>query len=526
MSLLLSCLALATAAEVHRHLLPERVETAADRATWPIEDGRPVAPAEWTGGSRVAGTLGWRGAEPALRVEARGRDGAARGPWVPAEITFRQDGFAIFVADLGRWWDGAELRLGEATDRAVDEVAWEHLEPAWPDPGRLSRAAARGSRTPVLRSSLEAIGVVPREDWGARSTTCTSTEDDWYRMAIHHTAGNQTSGGTVQGAVQALQAYAMDSGEYCDIPYQFLVGYDGTLWEGRPLTYTSGATGGGNNDGNIAVCFLGCYHPSSCPNGAGDAVTESMIDGAHLLVQTLVSTDGIPSTEDSIRGHRDWPDNATACPGDWVYERLDDLRAPMDLWAGAFVDQSFPYASVEPLRLHTGDGVEGWIELENTGTTTWIPGSTNLATIPRDVASPFADPSWLSPTRPATVDREVPPGETGRFTFTLRGNQPGEAVQYFGLVEEWVTWFADAPYGGGPGDDLLAVHVVVTDAPADTGAPPAGDDTGAAPLADRGLPGAPVAMSEVAGCGCATSGPAPWGALALAALWTRRRRPA
>ena len=67
-------------------------------------------------------------------------------------------------------------------------------------------------------------------------------------MAIHHTAGSQTYGGTVEGSVRALQAYAFSTGEYCDIPYQFLVGYDGSLWEGRPYDYYSGATGGGNNE--------------------------------------------------------------------------------------------------------------------------------------------------------------------------------------------------------------------------------------------------------------------------------------
>lgn len=307
------------------HLLPDRVE---DPAGWAVDGERRVSTPEWTGGSRVAGVVRWEDAEPPILLEARGRDGGRTGPWVPVEVTFRQPGLAVMVADLGGWWAGAELSTG--LEVGWSSVAWEQLDPAYPDAGRRSRAAPPERRARRLRSELAAIGVISREEWGARSTQCTATEDDWYRMAIHHTAGNQTSGGTVQDAVQALQAYAMDSGEYCDIPYQFLVGYDGSLWEARPLTYYSGATGGGNNDGNIAVCFLGCYHPSDCPNGVGDAVTEAMMDGGQLLVQTLCGLEGIPSDADSIRGHRDWPDNATACPGDWLYARLDELRAPLD----------------------------------------------------------------------------------------------------------------------------------------------------------------------------------------------------
>ena len=89
-------------------------------------------------------------------------------------------------------------------------------------------------------------------------------------------------------AVKALQAYAQDSGGYCDIPYQFLVGHDGSLWEGRSLTYTSGATGGGNNDGNIAVSFLGCYHPSQQNTQTG-RLTEAMLDAVFERARELIT---------------------------------------------------------------------------------------------------------------------------------------------------------------------------------------------------------------------------------------------
>jgi len=47
----------------------------------------------------------------------------------------------------------------------------------------------------------------------------------------------------------------------------------------------------------------------------------------------------------------------------------------------------------------------------------------------------------------------------------LRGNMTGDFTQTFTLIEEGVTWFADAPKGGGPADDGMAVRVQVTGAP-------------------------------------------------------------
>jgi N-acetylmuramoyl-L-alanine amidase len=436
--------------------------------------------------------------------------------WIGARETWRNETVAVLVADLGTTTDTVAFRSpDQARIRTLD---WDLLVPLGEN--RSSSAPPTARRLPA---ELTAIGVVERADWGARSTTCTSTEDDWYRMAIHHTAGSQTYGGTVMGSVQALQAYSLDGGEYCDIPYQYLVGYDGSLWEGRPYGYTSGATGGGNNDGNAAVCFLGCYD-TSC--SGEDAVTEAMIDGAHTLVQTMVSLHDIPSDSDSIRGHRDWPDNATACPGSGVYARLDDLRAPLTPgYAAVFASQSFPLAHEGVVELTVGEELTGYIELTNTGTATW-DSATMLATIPRDTPSSLADETWVSPTRTVAVDAATATGENGRFTFTIQGNAAGEYDQYFSLVQESVTWFAD---DGGPGEDTLRVRVVVTEAPVvvdsgDDTAPAVDDTDGPAATGDGApMPGRAVGFDQLGGCGCGGGGSASAGLTLLLVALSRRR---
>jgi lysozyme len=129
-------------------------------------------------------------------------------------------------------------------------------------------------------------------------------------------------------------------------------------------------------------------------------------------------------------------------------------------YRGTFKDQSYPLAPT-PDTVHVGDVTEGYIELTNTGTKPWIAGTTKLAPIPRDQPSPLADESWLAPTRVSTVAADVPVGGVGRFPLTLNAAAVGDYEQGFGLVEEEVTWFADAPLGGGPADGFLKVHLVV-----------------------------------------------------------------
>lgn len=454
------------------------------------------------------------GTRVAMIVEARGSDAvridvSSGGAWISAYPTWHKGRVSVMVADLPAPATRVRLRSPDAsriTALDADLFARTDSEPR--------RAFGVPPPSPgVLPAELVAIGVTSRAEWGADPTTCSSTEDEWYRMAIHHTAGTQTYGGTVQGAVQALQAYALGTGEYCDIPYQFLVGYDGSLWEGRPYDYYSGATGG-NNDGNVAVCFLGCYHPTGC--ATSNEVTEEMMDGGQLLVQTLVALDGIPSDADSIRGHRDWPDNATACPGDWLYDRLDELREPLaPAYAGTFHALACTPLVDGRLEAQVGATASCTLDMVNAGRSSWTPGTTKLAPIPRDTASELATSSWLDAARITSVTETVAPGGTGRFAFDLSTAREGDFTLSLGMLEEWVTWFAD---DGGPADGAMSVELhVVPVGQAETGDPgdsPGGDSESGGGATD--LPGDLVSTGGIGGCGCGTAGDPGAEGLALA----------
>jgi lysozyme len=128
------------------------------------------------------------------------------------------------------------------------------------------------------------------------------------------------------------------------------------------------------------------------------------------------------------------------------------------------VQQSFPGLDEAPVEIDVGKTLEGWFDLKNVGTATWKAGETKLAPTPRDLASPLAGKEWLSPTRVSTLDADVKPGEVGHFVLPITAAAEGDLVQTFALVEDGVTWFADAPKGGGPADDFLAVHVLASKA--------------------------------------------------------------
>lgn len=466
--------------------------------------------------------------EGSVSVQARGFDvDGTPGAWRALAVTWEEDDQRVGNIDFGFDAYAAQIRVSDP--RRVGMITWSAVVPV-PEP---ERGAIGGSMAP-LRAELAALGVRDRAAWGARASRCTDGDPSKNRMAIHHTV--TPSSGDPASRLRGIQNYHMDTRGWCDTGYHFLVSIDGTVWEGRPLDFL-GAHVGGHNTGNVGISFIGCFHSSDCSDWTPFMPPDAMIDGASAVVGRLSSLYDIALDAEHVKGHRDHPDQGTSCPGDFLHARLGDIRAraggaTSDPRFGArYVEQSFPFASM-PFVLAPGEVRAGFIEMRNTGTETWEPGVTFLGTTePRDGPSPLAAPSWPSDHRAASIDRVVPPGETGRFEFSVRAPLAmGEYPQFFGIVQEGISWFSE-PGEGGPADDQLQVRVTVTmDGVLEDGGTDAGSDAGDvdAGARDGGLDSdAAVDPRDgvSGGCGCRTSGgPTSFGGWALALLlWTRRR---
>jgi MYXO-CTERM domain-containing protein len=214
-------------------------------------------------------------------------------------------------------------------------------------------------------------------------------------------------------------------------------------------------------------------------------------------------------------------------PDDNIEAKIQVVEAQ---YHGELSKQSYPTLQDAPIAMTVGQSMDGWIELTNVGTATWKAGETKLAPTPRDKNSPLAGSAWLSPTRVSTLAADVAPGGTGHFPLQLTASAVGDYTQTFSLVEEGVTWFADAPKGGGPPDDLLAVHVVVTDGKPDGGAGGSGGSGGHGSSHDGGVDGGGGEEDTKGGCSCRVGvgesdrPAAAWLAVAAALVLARRKR--
>ncbi len=168
-------------------------------------------------------------------------------------------------------------------------------------------------------------------------------------------------------------------------------------------------------------------------------------------------------------------------PDNQLQVKVEVSLAP---YGAELVDMSFN----DMVNLEVGGSEAGWVEVRNSGSATWADGEVLLAVTPRESESPLAHQSWVSASRVVANVGEVAPGESYRFEFVLAGNQEGTLTQTFGLVTADGTWFSEAPTGGGPTDDAIAIDVLVGDEGATTGGPRTGEtDEGLPPLVSTNI---------------------------------------
>lgn len=309
--------------ESHGHLQQEMRVTADDLAGWASEGEWIVSPAldAPDGASRAGIYLGRTEAGEMPRIQVRAlENGAPIGDWVDVVETWGEEDMHVGIAELGALGDGAQLRIAASDAEHIAHFRWNAVIPEVAlEP--IEEEGDLGAAREALRSELRGLGIVTREAWGARATRCSSRNSSKSRMAIHHTV---TPSSNPARMVRGIQRYHMDSRGWCDVGYHFLIGIDGSIYEGRPL-HLLGAHVGGQNTGNIGISYVGCFNSSGCGSMGPIAPTSAMVNAGGRLVGELSRIYGITLDRTKVKGHREHSGQSTSCPGDRLLPRIPDL---------------------------------------------------------------------------------------------------------------------------------------------------------------------------------------------------------
>lgn len=164
--------------------------------------------------------------------------------------------------------------------------------------------------------------IIQRKDWGAKAPKETPVKmPPAQGTYIHHTvtsaAGNKPS--DERAHMRYLQRIAFNRG-FNDISYSFIVFPSGRVYEGRGWQIVGAHTEGSNSIAH-AVSFVGNFEISE--------PTKDALRAAAAVIRRGLRQGRIKPNA-WLRGHREAPGAATACPGDNLFERLTFIQQHID----------------------------------------------------------------------------------------------------------------------------------------------------------------------------------------------------
>jgi hypothetical protein len=187
--------------------------------------------------------------------------------------------------------------------------------------------------------------VVTREDWGADESLGLDADRgerwphaDWplQILVVHHTAWPEPLGEPAEAVRRIHHLNASERG-WGDIGYGYLIGPDGTIYEGRsprrspPGQAPAGAHVRDHNAGSLGIALLGNFVTSEPAPAALEALVAVLAFEASRAGLDPTGTtvyvnpvNGRGAFVPTIAAHRDLA--PTACPGDVLHRRLPGLR--------------------------------------------------------------------------------------------------------------------------------------------------------------------------------------------------------
>ena len=337
-----------------------------------------------------------------------GRDGRAALPWAATHIGFSwkgDEGTGVRYrvrgvdGDVSRWLRAPENHDAERGVRhfsgvlgvgRAELVEWEVIRP----PGKSIHdvtldymntvdGAPVETQVPVAERAAAAPGapdIVTRAEWGAdesiKSTTgsCVRRFFPVQQLFVHHTVGRNFESNP-KAAMRAIYYFHTQRQGWCDVGYNFVVGWDGTIYEGRwarkyaPWEVHSsedstgravaGAHVSGYNSGSVGVSVMGNFSEVQPPPAVRKSLAQLLAWEAdrHGLRPRGEHTYRNPETGESrrlkyISGHRDA--GYTECPGNFLYAALPAVRKDTAAAMGAGKASSTMDASVDPKEVTYG----------------------------------------------------------------------------------------------------------------------------------------------------------------------------
>lgn len=308
----------------------------------------------------------------------------------PPDISYKQANLIIFDRPV------EEISFYPATIRG--EVSFSFFNAS-----REKKSLTKSLRTtrPLhpTTNACEEPAFVPQADWreGLPAPTYTRATTAVEHVIVHHSAtyNNLTN---YENVVRNIYLFHTQDNGWSDIGYNYLIAQDGTIFKGRSAgaqwvknDNIRGAHFCGKNSNTMGICLLGNYETAQ---PADTAVASLVKLTAWKLNKENLDPYGESAHPTSanlatIAGHRNGC--ATACPGDNLYARLNEIRDSVADYLAAGCEDTPMALAVYPVP------VSGTLTVE-------LPDTVRLQTIR---VYDIAGKSWKVPVSPTSENAPI-----------------------------------------------------------------------------------------------------------------------
>jgi hypothetical protein len=286
------------------------------------------------------------------------------------------------------------------------EVEGDDVGTVLADPADAGEEAALTSAASFTNSDI-----VSRSDWGAKPEKCTPAKQDPRYITFHHTATpNGETGAAARARMRQLQDHDINTLGFCDIGFHFVVDANGKVYRGRTSAARIGNHVPGHNRNNVGIALMGKF--SSVAPGA------AQLKGLMNIAALIADRYDIPANKNRFRGHREYSNAGTGCPGAKAFAKKGAILEGMRFRlrdrgprVSDFVANSCSTVTVRPLA----EELITELNCTNSGTIRRIPHDSHIAL--GSAAFPF-DQAAPAKSLPHVVDSR--PGHTLVVASALR----------------------------------------------------------------------------------------------------------
>ena len=163
------------------------------------------------------------------------------------------------------------------------------------------------------------LRIIDRETWGSQPVIDAGQEQQIKYITIHHGGVTVASDTNPELYLRNLQNWSRTEKGWSDIPYHYLIDFEGRVYEGRPALFPGDTNTDYDTRGHLLICVIGNYEEQEFFPVQYDALVNLL---CHFC--SLYNVD-----PHLIKGHKDYTE--TACPGKNLYQYLESGRLIEDV---------------------------------------------------------------------------------------------------------------------------------------------------------------------------------------------------